>query len=174
MASDVNSLYELAELVLTTASTCLATTDAGVPDLSYVAPAAPAFDCCPALIVYCPALSEEATSPLGITDTGHRAVFGRINLAAMSVYAIRCAPAVAADGSVLTTDIQASAREVLQDAWALWCGFYHAILNETFAGKCDDVHFDRGQSVNEQGGCVGWQFLFRAQIAGIPNPGPST
>jgi hypothetical protein len=78
------------------------------------------------------------------------------------------------DGSVLTSDIEAVAKEVQQDGWSLWCGFYHAIKNGTFKGTCEDVHFDRGLSIREQGGCVGWQFTLRVELDGIPNPGPGT
>jgi hypothetical protein len=173
--SNVSSLNTLAQLVLTTARACLATTAAGTPDTYYVAPAAPAFDCCPALIVHVASLTEESTSPLSPQPaTGSRAKYGRINLAGMVVTALRCAPKVQQDGSVRTTDIEAVALEVQEDAWALWCGFYWAIQNETFLGLCSDVHFDRGVSIAEQGGCVGWTFNFRAQLDGIPNPGPST
>lgn len=174
MASTVSSLYDLAQLVKTTAEACLATTAAGTPAISFVSPAAPAFDCCDALIVNVPSLTEEGTSPLGIVDTGHRATHGRINLAGMNVWALRCAPAVGQDGTVLTSAVEAVSLKVYEDAWALWCGFYHAIINDVFEGKCSDVHFDRGISIPEQGGCVGWQFSFRAQLDGIPNPGPGT
>lgn len=174
MASDVNSLQELAEDVLLVARNCLATTDAGEPATFYVGPVLPAYDCCPALIVSVALLTEEATSPLAITDTGRRASFGRVNLVTFLITALRCAAKVQNDGSVLTADMEAASTEVNQDAWALWEGFYHAVGNGTFVGRCSDVHFDRGQAIREQGGCVGWEFALRAQLDGIPNPGPGT
>jgi hypothetical protein len=170
--SDVTSLSDLAQAVLTTARACLATTAAGVPATYYVAPAAPAFDCCPALIVHVASLTEESTSPLSpVAATGQRTKYGRINLVGIVVTALRCAPKLQADGSVLTADIEAVAIEVQEDAWSLWCGFAHAIQCESFLDLCSDVHFDRGVSVAEQGGCVGWTFNFRAELGGIPNPG---
>jgi hypothetical protein len=172
--SDVDGLYQLSQLTLSTAATCLATTDAGAPTLQYVSPAAPAFDCCDAVIVHVAALTEENTSPLSSTDTGHRASYGRINLATLVISALRCAPLVKANGTVDQASIEAVAKEVQQDAWALWCGFYHAIKNGTYKGTCEIVHFDRGTSIAEQGGCVGWQFILRAELDGIPNPGPGT
>lgn len=175
MASDVGSLYDLAQATLTVARTCLATTTAGTPAVYYVSPGSqPAFDCCPALIVTAAGLSEESTSPLDITAQGHRAAYGRLNLATLVVWALRCAPTVDTHGSVLSTDIEAVAEAVMEDAWALWCGFYHAVQNGTFEDKCADVHFDRGLPIQEQGGCVGWFFTLRAQLDGIPNPGPGT
>jgi hypothetical protein len=170
MPSTVASLYLLAEEVLAVAETCLATTTAGVPDLSYIAPAAPAFDCCPALIVSVAALTEEATSPQSAAmDTGRRASYGRVNLANLVVTALRCAPEMQPGGGVVIAEIEGVTREVLEDGWALWCGFYNAIKNGTFEGTCNDVHFDAGRAILEQGGCVGWSFLFRAQIDGIPS-----
>jgi len=171
MPSTVTSFYDLAQEVLTVARTCLATTSGGVPDLSYVSPATPAFDCCPALIVSGAALSEESTAPQATAiDSGRKASYGRVNLATMWVTALRCAPEMNADGSVSIVEVERAAYEVLQDGWALWCGFYHAILNNTFEGKCSDVHFDIGRAVTEQGGCVGWTFVFRSLLEGIPLP----
>jgi hypothetical protein len=173
--STVTSLYDLAQDVLSVAEVCLGTTTLGVPDLAYVAPASPVFDCCPALIVSVAALTEESTSPLGNTiDTGQRTRFGRVNLASFNVTALRCDAQMKTDGSVTIDEVEAAARAVLEDGWALWCGFYAAISNGTFEGKCSDVHFDAGRAVSEQGGCVGWSFLFRCQIDGIPVTDPST
>jgi hypothetical protein len=167
--STVTSLTDLAEAVLAVAETCLATTTAGTPDLTYISPASPAFDCCPALIVSVAALTEESTSPLGTAmDSGRRASYGRVNLATLAVTALRCASEMQNDGSVVVAEIETITAQVLEDAWALWCGFYKAIKDGTFEGTCDDVHFDRGVAVLEQGGCVGWSFQFRAQIDGIP------
>lgn len=169
--STVTSLYDLAVTVLGVAETCLATTTAGVPDLAYVAPASPVFDCCPALIVSVPQLGEESTSPQSTAmDTGQKSRFGRVNLATLYVTALRCDAQMKTDGSVTTSEVQAAAKEVLEDGWALWCGFYHAIINGTFEGKCSDVHFDIGRSISEQGGCVGWTFVFRSMLEGIPVP----
>ncbi len=160
----------MAEAVLTVAEGCLATTAAGVPDLAYIAPASPAFDCCPALIVSVAALTEEATSPQSTAaDTGHRANYGRLNLANLNVIALRCAPEMV-NGAVVVGEIEEVTRKILEDGWALWCGFYHAIILGTFEGKCSDVHFDIGRAISEQGGCVGWLFQFRALLEGIPVP----
>jgi hypothetical protein len=167
--SDITTLTDLANLLLTTAEASLAATTAGTPTLSYISPAAPAFDCCPALIVNVQAMGEEATSPLSpAAATGMRDRYGRVILAQLVISALRCAPKVQADGSVLTTDIEASAVEVQEDAWALWNGITCAIKNGTFEDLCSIVHIDRSASISESGGCVGWQFVVRAEIGGIP------
>lgn len=167
--STITSLSLMTDLLLAVSVTSLADTAAGAPSTAYVSPAAPAFDCCPAVIVYVAALSEEFTSPLSpVGATGMRDKYGRIILANFVITALRCAPKVQNDGSVLTTDIEAVAVEVQEDAWALWNGITCAIKNEVFLDLCSDVHLDRSQSVSEQGGCVGWQFIIRAEIGGIP------
>lgn len=171
----ITGLTDLADLFLTTAEAALAATTAGTPSLSYVSPAAPAFDCCPALIVHVAALGEEATSPLSpLPSTGMRDKYGRIIVAQLVATALRCAPKVQSDGTVKTTDIEAVAVEVQEDAWALWNGITCAIKNGTFEDLCSVVHIDRSASINEQGGCVGWQFAIRAEIGGIICAEPST
>lgn len=175
MASDITTLTDLTDLLLTISAASLAATTAGTPALAYVSPSAPAFDCCPALIVYAAALSEEATSPSApLAATGMRDKYGRIILATLVVTALRCAPKVQQDGSVLTTDIEAIAVEVQEDGWALWNGITCAIKNGVFEDTCSVVHLGNSQVIAEQGGCVGWQFVIRAEIGGIPCAEPST
>jgi hypothetical protein len=173
--SDITTLTDLTDLFLTTSEAALAATTAGVPATSYVSPAAPAFDCCPALIVYVAALSEEVTSPSAPAGaTGMRDKYGRIILATLVANALRCAPKVQPDGTVLTADIEAVAVEVQEDGWALWNGITCAIKNGTFEDLCSIVHINSSQVIAEQGGCVGWQFVIRAEIGGIPCAEPGT
>ena len=175
MASTVTSLYDLAAALLVEAEAALATTAAGTPGTVYLAPGPPAFDCCPALIVNVAALSEEPTSPNApIPATGQRDRYGRIILATLVITALRCAPKVQKDGTVLVADNEAVTLEVLEDAWALWNSITCAIKNGTFEGLCNYVHIQSSQSVQEQGGCVGWQFTLRAEIGGIPCADSST
>jgi hypothetical protein len=167
--STITSLTDLAELLLTTSEISLAATTAGTPSPSYISPSAPAFDCCPALIVHVQALGEEVTSPLSpFPVTGMRDRYGRIILATFVISALRCAPKMQGDGSVLTTDIEAVAAQVQQDGWALWNGITCAIKNATFQDLCSIVHLDRAMPIREQGNCVGWEFVVRTEIGGIP------
>jgi hypothetical protein len=173
--ADVTTLSDLADLLLTVSLGALQTTTAGAPAISYVSPAAPAFDCCPALILYVAALTEETTSPTApIAATGMRGKYGRISLATYVILALRCAPKVSNTGVVLTSDATAVAHAVQEDGWALWNGVSCAIKNEVFEDLCSIVHIDRGQVIAEQGGCVGWQFTIRAEIPGIPCAAAST
>lgn len=167
--STVISLYDLAATLLSVSETALATTTAGTPGIAYLTPSAPAFDCCPALIVSCAALSEEVTAPTApIPATGQRDRYGRINLATLVVWALRCAPKVQKDGSVKLTDQEAVTLAVLEDAWALWNGITCAVKNGEFESLCNYMHIQQSISIPEQGGCVGWQFSLRAEIPGIP------
>ncbi len=169
--SDIDSLTDLAEQLLATAANALLATDAGPPVDQYMSPAAPAFDCCPALIVHVASLQEEITSPTGPPPvTGMRNRYGSIILAQMIVNVLRCAVSPLPNGSVPLAAVTADARMVQQDGWALWNGINCAIKNGIFEDLCSIVHIDRAGVVPEQGGCVGWQMWIRAEIGGIPCP----
>ena len=164
--STVASLTALADAVLDTARDCLATTAAGAPTNAYLIPAPNyAWDCCPSLTVCTSRLGEETTSPFSPpVATGHRAQFGRINLVTLNVIALRCV-----NDTTNIAEIESVATQVQEDGWALWCGFYDAIRDARFRDECSDVHFDFGRAINQQGGCVGWEFVFRAELGGIPD-----
>jgi hypothetical protein len=167
--SDVTSLYTLTAALLNVAETALGTTTAGTPGTVYITPATPAFDCCPALIASCGALSEEVTSPTApIAATGQRDRFGRIILAQITIWALRCAPKPPRQGGVVPVDQEACAVAVLEDGWALWNGITCAIKNGEFEDLCSIVHLGQAISIAEQGGCVGWQMSVRAELGGIP------
>jgi len=165
--STVQSLTTLAEQALEVARACLAQTSAGTPALSYISPSLPAYDCGEALIVAVSALREEVTSPLGAIDTGRRTTYGQVSLVAITITALRCAPEMNPDGSVPVAGIEAAARAVQEDGWALWCGFYNAIIRGEFSDLCEVVHFDGGNAITEQGGVVGWSMTMRASLGGI-------
>ena len=84
---------------------------------------------------------------------------------------MRCAPTVqGANGLPPLAEIEAVAREVEEDGWSLWNTLRHAIADGVIFGDCSEVFFDGGVPIPEQGGCVGWRFIIRAAISGIPNP----
>lgn len=163
--STVTSLTDLAFAFLDVAKASLATTAGGTPERSYVAPEPVAFDCCPFLAVTVPRISEEITSPFSPPiATGHRVAYGRINLVTLKVVAVRCI-----EDNLDADYIEAVMSEVLEDGWALWNGIYDAIRDSRFKDQCSDVHFDGARSIRPQGGCVGWELLFRAELGGIPD-----
>lgn len=167
--STVDSLFESAGELLLVCEDALADTAGGTPERSYVAPADPAFDCCPFLSVYVPGLSEDTTAvgPGGVAG-GHRSVSGSIILATYVVHAIRCAPEGANGLIPSPVEIERVAQLVQQDGWALWNRLRSAIRCEEIFGNCREVYFDGGSFVPEQGGCVGWTFTIRASLPGIP------
>lgn len=168
--STINSTYELSQAFLSVCEDSLAPTAGGIPDPSYIYPVAPPIDCCPALVVFMGALTEETTSPFSPpAATGHRAAYGRLNLVGLTVWCLRCAPRVNADGSVDLTEIAHVAQVVQQDGWGLWCGIYDAIRDNRFLDICTAVHFDRARPIREQGGCLGWEMSIRAELGGIPD-----
>lgn len=172
-ASDVHTLSDYAQAVLAVCEDSLATTDDGTPDRSYVTAAPPTWDCCPFLSVYVARLAEETTSPVSpLPATAQRGEFGNIILATYVITAVRCAAAPQGTQLPSIAAMQAVADQVDQDGWALWNGLRHAVANGVIFDNCTGVHFDGGNPIVEQGGCVGWSFNIRASIPGIPNPGP--
>lgn len=166
--STLTSLYDLATQVRTLAEGMLAATEGGTPAISYTSPSRPAHDCCDALIVWVPNLQEEGTSPLSpLLATGHRTQFGRVNLVTLYIEVLRCSPTVGRDGLPLPGENEAVSNIVLQDAWALWTGFYQAIEAGEFKSQCQVVHWDIGRFIPDSGGCVGWQFQMRPELNGI-------
>ena len=170
--STIETLTLYAQSVLTVAEEALALTDAGLPERSYNSPAAPTFDCCPALMVHVSGLDEAPTSPLSPAEvTARRGDFGNIILASYIITAIRCAPVPDSSGNPPSVaEIEAATVEVQQDGWALWNRLRHAVADGEIFDDCLGVHVDSGVPIAEQGGCVGWQFSIRASIPGIPNP----
>ncbi len=87
------------------------------------------------------------------------------------VLAIRCAPPAGQNGLPPLADIEEVATEVLQDGWSLWNRLRRAIRDDEIFGMCQEVYFDGGSSVGEQGNCVGWRFLIRASVPGYQGGG---
>ena len=165
--STVSSLWESAGEVLLIAEDAVATTVGGAIERSYVAPSEPSFDCCPMLSVYVQGLAEGGTlSGPGGLSTGHRTMVGSVILATYVIHVIRCAP-TGGNGLPSLAQMEASAREVQEDGWAVWNRIRSAIKCGEIFGECQEVFFDGETILPEQGGCVGWQFLLRASIDGI-------
>lgn len=153
----------LAQAVLDATVTILNTTASLAPASQFLTPARPAFDC-EFVAVWVSRLSEDSTSPLNITSTKKRNIFGNIILATFVIYVVRCAPPPV--GNMPPTDAAKtlSAAIVEQDGWALWNGIRDQ-QDELF-DNCLGVYFDGGIPIEERGGFVGWQFQFRASIEG--------
>lgn len=169
MPSTVASVFEQAGELLLVCEDALSGTVGGTPERSYIAPSEPAFDCCPMLSVYVPAITEETTAvgPGGAAG-GHRSLTGSIILVTYIVHAIRCAPDGGSGRLPSLEAIESVAQAVQQDGWALWNRLRSAIRCGEIFAECSEVYFDGGASIPEQGGCVGWTFTIRAALGGIP------
>jgi hypothetical protein len=177
--SDLSTLALYAQEVLDVAADSLDGTLGGIPDRVFRSPAAPAFDCCPEqsqLSVHVSRLAEAALEPTGRGDgEALRANLGSVIKATYAITVVRCAPSMDAFGNPPPpAEIQAVADVVEMDGWALWNGIRHAYTNGLIFEHCQGVNFDDGVPIAEQGQCVGWLFVIRAMIPGIPNPGITT
>lgn len=171
VASTVSTLTEEAEALLAVAETALATTDAGVPGLSYISVDPPAFDCCPALIVTVGRVAEASTSPFTpVEESMVRPKIVGMILVTYTITVLRCAANPGANGSLPSpAAMQTVAAETQQDVLALWSGVTNAFKNGDIFDSCLGFHRDPMNPVREQGGCVGWTWDLRAKINGIPN-----
>ena len=167
--STVDSVFEQAAELLTVCEVALATTSAGTPARTYVAPAEPPFDCCPFLSVHVPAMTEAPTaSPPGGLAGADRGRTGSVILVTYMVLVVRCAPEFELERMPTPAEIEEVAQQVQQDGWAIWNELRRAIRCDEIFGLCSEVYFDGGTSVIEQGLCVGWRFTIRAALPGIP------
>jgi hypothetical protein len=169
--SDIGTLSSYAQDLLDVCADALADTTAGTPADVFLDVDAPAYDCCPALVLVVPSLTEAATSPLApVEATAQRSTLGRVNLATYQVYTLRCAAPMQKNGNPPTSaDKQAVAVTVQEDMWAIWNGVNHAVQNGLIFDTCTGVHFDGIRPIRAQGGCVGSLATFRAMIPGVPN-----
>jgi hypothetical protein len=167
----VTDLYTLAAELLGVTEDALAFTPAGTPDRSYVSPGPPAFDCCDQLTVHVAALGELPTFAGGAAlDEGFRghtraAVLGP----ALVITALRCVP-VPGENMKLppVAELEASGRAMLEDAWAIWNQVTEARVQGLFGDICKAVFRDGGIPIEDQGGCGGWQFVYRVEMHGGP------
>jgi hypothetical protein len=170
--STVTSMYDLATAYLDAIVAAMDSTDTGPPDRAFVAPGQPTFETqCDQAAVWIPNLTEGATSPTQPSEiTGQRSRYGRVNLVALTGYAIRCA-SVSENTQIyepLTdTTLNSQARAVYQDGWSVWNWITQLIrTQQLFGGTCGIQHFDRGSPYQTEGGLAGWQFQLRVQLDG--------
>lgn len=170
LASDIDTLGVYADALLAVCETALEATEEGAPP-AYLSAAAPAFDCCPALIVHVSRLAEASTSPVGPGEApARRVTLGSVILVTYVIDILRCAANPKGTNSLPSpTAMTAVAHVVEQDAFAIWNGIRHAVQDGDLFETCLGVHYDGGVPIREQGGCVGWSFTIRASIPGIPN-----
>lgn len=155
-------LYAQAQALLDACETLLG---ARSPDVAFVSPGPPVFDCCPMLAVHVPAIGEASTVGLGALDSGHRYSQARVNLSMLVVSIVRCDQEN--NGSLPNVPAkEATASEVLQDVWTLWNGLYRMFSDGVLFRGCGERFFDGARAIPPSGGCVGWLLTFRVSIPG--------
>lgn len=167
---NVHGLYDALDEFFEVCKTALATTIGGLPECAYISPGPPAWDACPCLIVYAggPAVGDTfplqpALAPL------HRVQLERqVNLVPLTAIILRCQPAIDENGILPQPEENAAAaREVLEDAWALWNHLRAAKSAATlFAPKEREFSLEPGIAYNPQGAAVGAAITVRTQLDG--------
>ena len=172
--STVTSLYDLATELLEAIVAAMATTEAGAPPMQYIALGAPAFgpESCDQAVVGEIALSEGNTSPTQPSEiTGQRFRYGRLNVANMTAYAMRCMFVSQQNqvpyAGLTVADLDAASSQGYQDMWAIWNYVNYAIRNGTlFGGTCSIVHFRAAPSYTPEAGLGGSKFTVGIQLDG--------
>lgn len=170
--STATSLFDVAAELLAAAQAGAATTSGGMFPIGYVSLAAPAFDCCPALIVHVDRFGHEpAGGDAARLGPLHRLVQNAaVIVVDLTVTMIRCVPIVGAGAEVVLPSVPAlaaSAAETYQDAWAIrnHLASEHR-ANRLLPGLCREVEIGTATPVNPQGGCGGWLLPVRVQLDG--------
>ena len=177
--STVESMYDLAVDFLDAVVNAMATTHAGIADLtSYVTLGEPALASdCDQAIVQITGLGEGATNPTTPPEvTGIRHSRGRLNLVGMAAYALRCSAITEGNAQVVQlpsfATLQETAKIGYEDGWAIWNWINRAINSQSlFDGPCTVVHFDGGIPFTPEAGLGGWMFRIHVELNGY-NPIP--
>jgi hypothetical protein len=158
-----NDLYTQAQALLDASVMLLG---ARSPNVAFVSPGTPVFDCCPMLAVHVPSIEEAGTGPqTTVLDAGHRYRHGRLNLSTLIVSIIRCDQET--NGSLPDVPAkQATAGEVLEDAWTLWNGLNRMLSDGSLFRGCSERFFDGARAIDSSGGCVGYLITARITIPG--------
>jgi hypothetical protein len=141
---------------------------AGAPARAFLSPGIPVWDCCEQLTVHVDGVGENATSPAGLA-TGRRHVHGRINLPGLITTVTRCVPVVGGtqmDALPSIESMNAAARQINADGWALWNHIYNMLQQEVLLARCHEVYWEGLRAVAPSGGCGGWVLTLRVQLDG--------
>lgn len=162
-----SDLYALAEELLDACIEALETIPVLVPGLdgaparAFVAPGAPAADCCPQLTVHTVGVFEDQ---LGAPVPGRSYMTTRMNQVTLAVTLFRCADMSKAVPP--QTELTAAAAQVNADGWALWNHLYNMIRAGTLFSECGEAKFGQLLSLQPSGGCVGWTWPIEVHLDG--------
>lgn len=172
-------LFDLAEELL---EVCTAALDSipdfpgldeleGAPTYHFVSDGPPIPDCCDdgMLAVHVNNVTDRFSREGAPQDP-------KLNVPSLIVSVLRCVPLGSGEGDTYTpppaAEIEASARQILADGWALWNHIYNALRADPpqILTTCQRAKFVSMQAVRE-GQCSGWQLAFLAQLDGYEDTG---
>lgn len=172
MAS-IDDLYELAAAFLQAAETALEQTPSGPPARAFVSPGEPALDCCDQLTVHTTLINEadlntrSTSGALGAAKSINRGGVIRVTL---EIMVTRCVPTPEEkNGRIRLPDpaeLDAAARTIDEDGWALWVGMSQALKHGSLHELCSGAERLGAVKLAQQGGCGGWVFTYRYPIEG--------
>lgn len=178
--AQLDDMHQLAALLLDSCAEALDTVQAfdanlaGAPTRRFVSPGQPVFDfagtnCTDQLAVHVPLIQAADTSPGGLAS-GKRTLFGMVNHVVMVVTITRCIPdgfdAMGNYRPPSMTDLQAAARQLNADAWALWNHLFNLQSSGLLRSLCDEVFLDGVSALVPSGGAAGWTFQVRMSLDG--------
>lgn len=146
-----------------------AETAEGAPKSQFLCTARPPIDC-EFVAVQLPRISEDTTSPLGVTGTKRRDDFGNIILITYVVWVIRCAPMPTRTGAPTDAEKSRISGNTMKDGWVIWNGI--RVAQDELFDACLGVYFDGWNSFPEQGGFQGGTFQIRVSLAGYDREQP--
>lgn len=157
---------------LQAAADALDLTDAGAPARIYTSSGRPALDCCGQLTCWAQFLgdAESATNQGGLTGATRTKKVGAVPALTIFIQATRCAPEARSDGNTITLpsaeELAAVSRTTNQDVWALWNHLNNELRSGSLAEVCKGAWRDGVTAVDGQGGCVGWEIVYRYELEG--------
>jgi len=167
--AQASDLYDAAESLLAAAATAIAAGGNVAPAVQYVSAGPPAIDCCDQLTVH-----VQLHVQVAMREAGSQAIpqsRPAVQMATFVVTAMRCYPIVEGGVQLRVPDgqkLDAAARVVYLDGWALWNGVRTLIRTDRlFPGRwCRSVDTGPMTPMPTQGGCAGWQLPVLAEVDG--------
>lgn len=171
MAS-LNDINDVTAAFLVAAHDALELTDAGAPGRAYTNSSRPAMDCCGQVVCWASFLgdAESLTNIGGLAGSTRTKKLGAVPVVTVFIQATRCAPTVTNEGGKpkfpTPEELAACSRQTNQDLWALWNHINYELKHGMLAKVCAGAWRDGATAVDGQGGCVGWELVYRYPIEG--------
>lgn len=96
-------------------------------------------------------------------------VYGRVNLVTFTIRVVRdCVPTLKGKAPPSVESSEASARELVRDAWALWSGIYQTMkAGDLFGGRCSGLQMVNASPLEPMGNLAGFDLVIATEIDGI-------